>query len=74
MQKDKAQKNNDGDMIELNCDICKRKLDEPGALIFSPPINTPFLDKNSMFTIKYHICINCWPYIRKIINNKNNDY
>jgi hypothetical protein len=50
--------------MELNCNICNRKLDEPGALVFSPPS----LDKDLMLVNKYHICVICWPLIREKLN------
>ena len=42
-------------VLELQCDICNRTLQEPGALIFSPP------PKESWIVEKYHVCIDCWP-------------
>lgn len=42
--------------LTLNCDRCKAELNEPGALVFSPPdnhIHTTEVDK-------FHICKQCW--------------
>lgn len=39
-------------MIKVNCDFCGKELDEPGALMFSPP-------KDDIVR-KYHICIKCF--------------
>lgn len=51
--------------LKLNCDICGDKIDEPGALIFSPPKNNSM----PMEVDKIHVCINCWQNkINKIIN------
>ena len=45
-------------MLELKCDLCHRDLEEPGALVFSPP-------KDDGWTVaKYHVCAECWPAIR----------
>lgn len=39
--------------LEIKCDKCKKELDVPGGLIFSPP-------DNSNQTLKIHICIDCF--------------
>jgi hypothetical protein len=51
-------------MLELQCDICKRTLHEPGALIFSPP--TP----NAWIVEKYHVCTDCWPKVLTMLNKQ----
>ena len=33
-------------MLDINCNICKQELCEPGALLFSPPENDT-VEKNS---------------------------
>lgn len=43
-------------MIKINCDICKKELDDFGALIFSPP----FSDSIQMSVDKYHVCYKCF--------------
>jgi hypothetical protein len=51
-------------MLELKCDVCHRKLQEPGALIFSPPTKVGWLVE------KYHICADCWPAIDALLNRE----
>ncbi len=41
-------------MIEVNCVLCDEVLDEPGALIFSPPLQDPEQVN------KFHLCVSCW--------------
>lgn len=41
-------------MIRVVCDKCSKELDEPGALVFSPP-RDPFES-----CVKFHICHTCW--------------
>lgn len=38
--------------LQINCDICEKPLEEPGALVFSPP--------NGTVVSKYHVCIKCF--------------
>ena len=45
-------------MLKIKCDICGKELNEPGALLFSPP--------NKYIVHKYHICKDC--YKTKILN------
>lgn len=45
--------------LSPNCDICKKELKEYGALLFSPP------KKNR--TRKFHICVDCYNYIKRIM-------
>ena len=44
-------------MLQLQCDMCHRDLQEPGALIFSPPTDETLLVE------KYHVCAYCWPAV-----------
>ncbi|MEI6731532.1 MAG: hypothetical protein WCK90_02510 [archaeon] len=46
--------------ISPMCDVCKKELNEPGALLFSPP------DGNSVK--KFHLCKECYSRIVKIIS------
>lgn len=56
-------------MLKFNCHICKKELNEPGGLLFSPPLpelaNICDLD-NENKTVeehdvqKYHVCVDCW--------------
>lgn len=41
---------------------------EPGALVFSPPDKK---DVDKMTVIKYHVCQECWPGIRRIFERLN---
>ena len=43
-------------MIEIICDKCRNPLNEPGGLIFSPPIEAAKVQ----FAVKTHICQGCW--------------
>ncbi len=38
------------------CDACGKELQEPGALLFSPP---PTVEKHAPVT-KYHVCVPCY--------------
>ena len=41
--------------IELDCIYCDKELQEPGAVLLSPPA---FLDQ--LHVEKYHLCVLCW--------------
>ena len=41
-------------MLDLKCDKCGGNLNQPGALLFSPPI------ENGWTVDKYHLCVDCW--------------
>jgi len=41
-------------MLELKCDKCGSMLNQPGALVFSPPIDRAWSVE------KYHLCVACW--------------
>jgi hypothetical protein len=51
-------------MLEIRCDICQRDLQQPGALVFSPPTSEPWLVE------KYHVCASCWPEIEKLLKHE----
>jgi len=46
------------------CDICKKELEEFGAILLGPP------DKCNKVE-KFHICIECYQPIRNKIDNKD---
>lgn len=54
-------------MLELQCDICKRNLQEPGGLIFSPPTT------ESWVVQKYHVCTECWPEVVSLLEKQMPD-
>lgn len=39
--------------LKFSCSRCSRPIEEPGALVFSPP------DTNDC-VMKLHICVACW--------------
>jgi hypothetical protein len=45
--------------LHFNCDKCDHPINQPAALLFSPPVDDGFHVK------KYHICIECY---EKIVN------
>jgi hypothetical protein len=54
-------------MLDVRCDRCEREIMRPGALIFNPPSNETLLVE------KYHICVDCWPTIVAMLNDKPQD-
>lgn len=46
-------------MLKIKCDRCYNELDDPGALVFSPPV--------SYDVKKFHICNSCWFDLREWI-------
>lgn len=44
-------------MLELRCDRCGDELNQPGALLFSPPRDDGWLVE------KYHLCVECYAKI-----------
>jgi len=60
--------------MKLKCDICKKIIKQPGALVFGPPILTS--DK-PFYTIvdKIHVCVECWKWLTKtlVIKSKKKD-
>lgn len=61
--------------IKIICVKCGKELDEPGALLFSPPKNR--LDKHVFDVTKAHLCYNCWNklidmFIPESENEENN--
>ena len=53
--------------LSPKCDACKKELKEYGALLFSPPMGTP-PKKNR--TRKFHICVDCYNYIKRIMEKE----
>lgn len=57
-------------MEDIICDKCGKKLEEAGALIFSPMEdlwNERYTTHRSI-TEKFHICISCWDRLRRWMN------
>jgi hypothetical protein len=50
-------------MLELRCDICRKQLQEPGGLLFSPPV------KDGWVVEKYHVCVDCWPRVAAMVKD-----
>lgn len=44
------------------CDRCKKKMTEPGAVIFSPPVLNP-----EQMVFKLHLCSSCWNKFFKLL-------
>lgn len=57
----------------IRCDICKKPLKKPGALLFSPPSEVPYVTEddivNVSVTIKTHICVKCIKKFDAILKN-----
>jgi len=51
--------------LDFPCKRCKGKIEEPGAIMISPP------DKDD-FCKKYHICSECFPEVLRFIRGENN--
>ena len=47
-------------MIDICCHKCGRELNEPGALLFSPPIQ-------DVMVTKYHLCRRCFEEILRML-------
>lgn len=58
-------------MLKITCEVCERELDEPGALLFSPPIldDKYHITPQATLCIKYHLCRHCYNKIMEIIQN-----
>ncbi len=50
-------------MIRIICDICGKRLNEFGGLIFSPP-------NKKGFAKKWHLCRDCYKKVEKLFENK----
>ena len=58
-------------MLKINCDVCGEELDEPGALLFSPPADSDEQDDYYCSGCdKYHICVTCYRRFIQLINEK----
>jgi len=51
--------------LVVKCDSCGQLMDQPGALLFTPPIG-----KDSRDVEKYHICVKCYELLFRDIINK----
>lgn len=47
--------------------MCEKVLKQPGALIFSPPLDTN--PDHVDFIKKYHICLVCWAVLQGAITD-----
>lgn len=47
-------------MLDIKCDKCKKPINKPAALVFSPP-------DSKQKVKKYHVCMDCWFYLEKYI-------
>jgi len=56
--------------INVSCSHCRKELNRPGALVFSPPDN---YDESYIFNNvkKFHICSDCWTDLAKWIELPN---
>lgn len=50
--------------MKIKCDICKKILKEPSALLFSPPTIIKKYRKAVVF--QYHICAKCWSEFKNL--------
>jgi hypothetical protein len=50
-------------MLDIRCDKCGSTLQQPGALVFSPPTSEAWLVE------KYHLCPACWPEVAVLLKN-----
>jgi len=48
--------------MKITCDLCGVELEEPGALIFSPPAN----EDGKLSCDKFHCCRSCWPSVQNL--------
>jgi hypothetical protein len=48
--------------MDINCDLCKQKLEITGALVFSPP------DLASKVR-KIHVCRTCWTILQFVLDD-----
>lgn len=44
--------------IQVNCNRCGDELDDPGALVFGPPLWGIKVQKR-------HVCMKCWPKLMR---------
>lgn len=45
--------------IKPICDLCKKELDKPGAILFGPPVKPP-INIVGCWCEKFHICCECF--------------
>lgn len=49
--------------MKIYCDACAKELDEPGALLFSPPNGVDGAPK----VFKWHFCVRCFEQLRSLM-------
>jgi|CXWL01.1.fsa_nt_gi hypothetical protein len=52
-------------MLKIDCDICDHELNEPGALLFSPPLLENLIKEPVV--AKVHLCIDCFKKTLKFL-------
>ena len=52
-------------MLKILCGRCQKELREPGALLFSPPMNKVVLT--------FHLCVECFDVILKTIKEARDE-
>lgn len=53
--------------ITVTCYVCEKELDEPGALVFSPPYGS----KGANQVTKRHLCRTCWRELDVLMRSVN---
>ena len=54
--------------MKVICYSCSKRIVDPGALVFSPPVkNCKDLSVSNVH--KYHICVECWDILRKCLES-----
>lgn len=51
-------------MIRVRCAKCKRELDEPGAILLSPPSTS---DPRGDDVVKKHLCVGCYDLVAEFL-------
>ena len=50
--------------LKILCRTCAQELDEPGAILLSPPAGVPGVPSPNHGEVrKYHLCKECWQTI-----------
>jgi len=60
--------------IRPECHKCLQELDEPGAILLSPPYEADEADEASLRFLpqqvwKLHLCVSCYSELREWLNN-----
>ncbi len=53
-------------MLDIKCDKCGQRIEQPGALLFSPPME-------DWMVRKYHLCVPCYKQVFKLANLKDTE-